>query len=378
MEKLEKHTHKLSDIAEYLVSLKYAKARDHREEVAEFKEVLDKCTDEVFTVLHQRQVANPAAPLQAAVQAQAPRASTKASASELKPEKLTYDASAGTFRSWKKCFRAYFDSAQMGSLPCSQQQAYLCNCVDTVLRARIDREATNTTPVYSPIVGLYTCIAILDNVFLESYPIHVCRKLFFDARQKDGQSALEFREELLSLLEEADGANIGCDDLICMLLQIGLSDGQLRRELGAIRNPTMASFSEKIEGFEQARRTEPDSAYGNAVSKASPNRRPSTQGGRSSARGNVSRNWGERDRRITLRGKCFRCAKADHMMPSCSYHESVKCNLCGATGHITPACSRRQVAHSAQQIPTSPASTCLLYTSPSPRDRQKSRMPSSA
>ena len=103
----------------------------------------------------------------------------------------------------------------MGSLPCSQQQAYLCNCVDTVLCARIDSEATNTTPVYSPIVGLYTCIAILDNVFLESYLI---RKLFFDARQKDGQSALEFREELLSLLEEADGANIGCDDLICMML----------------------------------------------------------------------------------------------------------------------------------------------------------------
>ena len=108
----------------------------------------------------------------------------------------------------------------MGSLPCSQQQDYLCNCVDTVLRARIDHEATGTTPVYSPIVGLYTCIAILDNVFLESYPIHARRKQFFDARQKDGQSALEFREELLSLLEEADGANIGCDDLILSLIHI--------------------------------------------------------------------------------------------------------------------------------------------------------------
>ena len=28
--------HRLSDIAEYLVALKYAKARDHREEVADF------------------------------------------------------------------------------------------------------------------------------------------------------------------------------------------------------------------------------------------------------------------------------------------------------------------------------------------------------
>ena len=31
LEKLEKHTHRLADIAGYLVSLKYNKARDHRE-----------------------------------------------------------------------------------------------------------------------------------------------------------------------------------------------------------------------------------------------------------------------------------------------------------------------------------------------------------
>ena len=40
IEKLEKHTHRLSDIAKYLVSLKYTKARDHRDEVEEFKETL--------------------------------------------------------------------------------------------------------------------------------------------------------------------------------------------------------------------------------------------------------------------------------------------------------------------------------------------------
>ena len=92
IEKLEKHTHRLSDIAEYLVSLKYAKARDHRDEVEDFKEILNKCTEEVFVVLHERQVANPAAPAQAA--AQAPRTTVKASALELKPEKLTHDSSA--------------------------------------------------------------------------------------------------------------------------------------------------------------------------------------------------------------------------------------------------------------------------------------------
>ena len=64
---------------------------------------------------------------------------------------------------------------------------------------------------------------------------HPCpSETFFRRKTEREQSALEFREELLSLLEEADGANIGCDDLVCMMLQIGLSDGQLRRDLGAI------------------------------------------------------------------------------------------------------------------------------------------------
>ena len=340
---MEKHTHRLLDIEEYLVALKYAKARDHRDEVADFKEVLDICSEEVFTVLHQRQVANPTVPVPLQAAAQPPRASVKPSASELKPENLTHDTSASTFH----------------TLPCSQQQAYLCNCVDTVLRARIDRKATGTTPAYSPIVGLYTCIAILDNTFLEEYPIQVRCKQFFDARQKDGQSAIEFREELLSLLEEADGANIGCDDLICMMLQIGLTDGSLRRELGAVRNPNLASFSEKIEGFEQARRTEPDSAYGNAVSRgnqnSAPNRRTSGQGGQPPNRNTPPRGR-ERDRRLALRSKCFRCAKADHMIPACTYPDSVKCNLCGAVGHVIPACGHRQVAQMAQHIPSSPSS----------------------
>ena len=36
LEKLEKHTHKLSDISDYLITAKYPKAGDHSDEVAEF------------------------------------------------------------------------------------------------------------------------------------------------------------------------------------------------------------------------------------------------------------------------------------------------------------------------------------------------------
>ena len=276
LEKLQNHTHRLSDIADYLTSLKYAKAKDHAEEVTDFKEILNNRSDEVFKLQHDRHASRDNQPAQP-VQQQPPRpASAKPPATELKPEKLTHDSATTNFRTWKKQFKAYFDSAQLGTLPYGQQQAYLCNCLDTVLRARIDREASITTPVFSPVPGLNTCMSILDQTFLEKYPILTRRKHFFNARQKEGQSALEFREELLSLLDEADGANITCNDLVCMMLQIGVSDSNLQRELGSIRHPTLDAFTEKIEGFEQAKLSMSTNAYGLVA------QRPNTGGGRRS------------------------------------------------------------------------------------------------
>ena len=43
-------------------------------------------------------------------------------------------------------------------------------------------------------------------------------------------------------------------------------------------------------------------------------------------------------------------------------------------GHLNPAITTSGATHTAAEL----IYNCLLYTSPSPRDRQKSRMPSSA
>ena len=93
LEKLQKHTHRLSDIAEYLASLKYAKARDHMEEVEDFKEVLNKCSDEVFKMQHDRHASRDAQPAQAALPQNPRPTSAKPPTTELKPERLTHDAS---------------------------------------------------------------------------------------------------------------------------------------------------------------------------------------------------------------------------------------------------------------------------------------------
>ena len=44
LEKLEKYTHRLSDISDYLITAKYPKAADHVNEVEEFLTTLDRAS----------------------------------------------------------------------------------------------------------------------------------------------------------------------------------------------------------------------------------------------------------------------------------------------------------------------------------------------
>ena len=41
-----------------------------------------------------------------------------------------------------------------------------------------------------------------------------------------------------------------------------------------------------------------------------------------------------------MKGKCFRCANADHFANNCSLAKDIKCKRCNNTGHIAAACTQ--------------------------------------
>ena len=82
LESREKHTIRLSDIKHYLVHLKYAKAKDHDEEVQEFLVILDRCSSDVLEILHNRHATAQVNAPQAAQQV-APGPAPKAPTSDL-------------------------------------------------------------------------------------------------------------------------------------------------------------------------------------------------------------------------------------------------------------------------------------------------------
>ena len=153
-----------------------------------------------------------------------------------------------------------------------------------------------------------------------------------------------------------NGININVNDLICMMLQIGLSDQGLQRELGSIREPSLQSFTEKIEEYEQGLKSTGTSVFANAATKGATPRRSAPQNTLNTP-SDPTRGRGERSRRIALCGKCFRWVKGDHIIPNCTYPDTVKCNTCGSQGHIAPACSRRQSAQATSSSPSTAPST---------------------
>ena len=92
---------------------------------------------------------------------------------------------------------------------------------------------------------------------------------------------------------------------------------------------------------------------------------PARRNQNSSTPGNIqcagqTRGSGERSRRAALRGRCFRCAKEDHMLPQCSYPATVKCNTCNGTGHISSACGKRQTANASNTHLSAPSASSLV------------------
>ena len=83
--------------------------------------------------------------------------------------------------------------------------------------------------------------------------------------------------------------------------------------------------------------------------------------------------------------KCVNCGKEGHLAADCRGPKRElgqrPCFICGKTGHIARDCKEPKTPgpRAAHVAETGQASLpCLLYTSPSPRDRTRSRMPSSA
>ena len=129
-----------------------------------------------------------------------------------------------------------------------------------------------------------------------------------------------------------------------MLLQIGVSDPALQRELGSIKNPTLLAFSNKLEGYKQVRKTVAQSTFGLAAKGNQPRCNPlpllpslisDPIPYAGVVKGTEASLCGENVFFVQGRILCFLNA-----------HIQLWCNT---VGHISPVCIKCQTASSVQQ-----------------------------
>ena len=107
--------------------------------------------------------------------------------------------------------------------------------------------------------------------------------------------------------------------------------------------PTIAAFNTLIDAHMHIKAT------ANAASSARINSQPN-RGRGGNGRNNQSGQPGqqnrqpltdaEKKRRQKMKGKCFRCANADHFANNCPLAKDIKCKRCNNTGHILAACTQ--------------------------------------
>ena len=127
-------------------------------------------------------------------------------------------------------------------------------------------------------------------------------------------------------------------DLLCVIYITGIRDNDLREKLLEVQNPTIQKFDRVVSSFTQAKKQlseiKPPAQASQAFSQRGKPKQRTTQSRiteqrtRRDASGQRSNNQPSREeqlRREKLYGKCFRCGKADHVLPECTRPAHLSC-----------------------------------------------------
>ena len=317
--------------ANWLLANKHAKGKDFIDETTAWVEEVRTYADLSIQVHHKHNV-GAAAPVAPGVAPHGAGAVTKPD-QELRPAKLQKDISMGELRDWQEQFQSYYNSSNLRQMTYLQQQGYLLSNLDTDISRHLRRVITATTPIF-PTPGSVSCFNLLSQYFAQRNPVHDRRQAFFRASQKEGQSVLDFRAQLRQLGNEGDLENLTLEGCYCLMYQLGVKDEILRRELCKVQRPNLAEFDAILEAHALMEASEKLRAKTVQANRASgPAKKFSSSG---SPRIKITEE--EKKRRKAIRGKCYRCASGDHMIPGCKVPATATCKLCNMQGHISPAC----------------------------------------
>ena len=151
----------MGQIAEFLVQKKFEKAKDHQDEVKELEDEVAAAWEKYQTNIQARATAT-ASPATARRPPPVSDYQSVKLVSELKPDTLSHDSSAGELRIWCQKYEAYYHALNMQLARNQVQQAYLLNCLDSEVYLRL----TSSIAAFTTVLGAgNSCLTMLTNIY---------------------------------------------------------------------------------------------------------------------------------------------------------------------------------------------------------------------
>ena len=275
--------------------------------------------------------------------------------------------------------KKYYLGSDIGVTNLLGQQATISGCVDRELEQHLYNLISDNTPVCMPEPNedeVTFSMDIITDWIAERHPLDSRCMELFKLLQERGESMVQYSNWILDIADECDLNDITQQEIMAMVFITHCRSPQFRKELRRHRVGITWQFIRKeAQGWDRSQRCEEqsnDKAY-------TVKRNTSNAQNRSQARNQRPNHASSKKEKADafFQGKCRRCGSTVHTLKDCKVAADVECRNCNKAGHLAKICASHIFSPlTAEQQRR--RRICLLYTSPSPRDRQKSRMPSSA
>lgn len=266
-------------------------------------------------------------------------------ATSLKPSLLTGDHSPTELRTWVKAFEAYYTASGMRLHPQDAQVAYLWNCVEPVLAARIQEDVREDAPVR----GEASCMEAIKRYFVIKYPLILRRMDYYRAVQFTGERFVDYLARLSILEQEADITTLTVPQQRVFRALVGTSDAELQEHLLRLEEPTWEQLATVGSNHEGARQVQDRLKPGTAVSAraVSEYKRAGKESGRGRSperkQAPVKKTWPVDAANKSMEGRCACCGARGHKRPSCPKLATARCGKCGSDRHMAFTCDQGQV-----------------------------------
>ena len=166
---------------------------------------------------------------------------------------------------------------------------------------------------------------------------------FFSMTQQAGQGKGAFAKAVKLAANKSDISSLTLQDVLCLVIPTGCKDARLREKMSELEELTIAAFNTSIDAHMHSKATSIAASSAGANSQSNQSRGGNGQGkqggqsGQSGQQNRQSISDAERKRRQIMKGKCFRCASANHFANYCSFEKDIKCKKWNNLGHIAAA-----------------------------------------